>query len=67
MIDLLFAVAGLATAILVIWSLFWVVVEVPRDMAKERNRDPVAWVLVSIFGSPVLAIFLLWLLGEAET
>jgi len=64
--DVFAAVFGLAVAILTIWLLVLLVFLVPRDMAKDRNWDPIAWVLVSIFASPFLAIPLLWLLGEAE-
>lgn len=50
---------------LMIWLTIWLVFLLPAEMAKERRRDPVAWVLISLLGSPFLAIFLLWFLGEA--
>ncbi|WP_085306966.1 hypothetical protein [Planktotalea arctica] len=64
MADLLLLVLGGAWALFCLWLLFLLVVTVPSDMAKERNRDPFAWVLISLPGTPFLAIFLLWLLGD---
>jgi hypothetical protein len=55
--------AGLFLALyLLVWFYIWL----PSDMARERNREPFAWILISILGSPFLAIFLLWLLGDFE-
>ncbi|MEN8935871.1 hypothetical protein [Planktotalea arctica] len=62
MADLLLLILGGAWALFCLWLLL--VVTVPSDMAKERNRDPFAWVLISLLGTPFLAIFLLWLLGD---
>ncbi len=38
----------------------------PAEMAKERNRSPVTWVLVSLLFSPLAALLLLYALGPAE-
>ena len=54
---------GLIFAILAIWFAVWLVVLLPYRMAIARNREGVAWVLVSLFGSPFLAIVLLLALG----
>lgn len=45
---------------------YWLWIKLPADMARARHRDPVGWVLVSIFASPFLAIFVLLLVGDAE-
>ena len=45
----------------------WLCILLPADMAKERNRSPLAWVLISLFASPLLAIILLALIGEAQS
>jgi hypothetical protein len=34
-------------------------------MAEARGRSAIGWVLVSLFFSPILAVFLLWVLGDA--
>ena len=44
----------------------WLWVFVPAKMAKNRNRGAVVWVLISFVGSPLLAILLLYALGEAS-
>lgn len=49
---------------LVIWLTIWLVFLLPARMARDRGRDPVAWVLVALLGTPFLAIFLLWVLGD---
>ena len=63
LIGFVVGIAGLSIAVWVAYSLY---ISIPADMARERRRDPTAWVLVAIFGSPFLAIFLLWALGDAE-
>ncbi|TBX23542.1 hypothetical protein TK43_11985 [Roseovarius sp. JS7-11] len=45
---------------------FWFCIVLCARMAKDRNRSPFFWVLVSLVGSPLVAILLLLLLGEAE-
>lgn len=35
-------------------------------MAKDRNREPIAWTLVGLFTTPLLAIILLLVLGEKK-
>ncbi len=54
-------------AVLVVLPLLWLVyVHVPVTMARNRGRDAVAWVLVAILGSPILAILLLAILGDRD-
>lgn len=43
---------------------FWLCVLLPADMAKNRNRSALIWVLISLFGSPILAILLLLALWD---
>lgn len=45
----------------------WIFILLPARMAEARGRSSLGWVIVSLFFSPVLAIFLLWLLGGAPT
>ena len=51
---------------IVIWIAYWLYITVPAGMARKRRRDPTAWVLIAILGSPFLAIFLLLVLGDAD-
>ena len=53
-------------AILGLWLAFWLYISLPAGMARERNRDPVAWVIISLVCSPLFAIFFLWALGDAK-
>ena len=58
--GLLAVIFGLA----VLYFTLWLLILLPARMAEARGRSAVGWVLVSLFFSPFLAIFLLWLLGE---
>lgn len=55
-------VFGLLALFVVIWLYFLL----PAGMAERRNRSQLVWVLISVFGSPVLACLLLLALGDAE-
>jgi hypothetical protein len=57
------AILPIIFLIISIWFLWWIAITVPMEMARARNRDAAGWLLVSIFGSPIAAIFFLWLLG----
>ena len=43
----------------------WLFILLPARMAEARGRSALAWVLTSFIFSPFLAIFFLWLLGDA--
>ena len=47
-----------------LWFAVWLFIQLPYQMANARQRDGIAWVLVSLFGSPLVAIFLLLVLGR---
>lgn len=51
--------------LLMLGVVFWFVILLPAGMADRRGRSQLVWVLISIFGSPILAILLLWALGNA--
>ena len=56
---------ALAAALLGLWFVLWLFILLPARMARERNRWALIWVLISLFGSPILAILLLIALGDA--
>ena len=60
-VGLFGALAGFA----MLYFLVWLAILLPSEMARERRRDPTVWVLISIVGSPPLAILLLMALGKA--
>lgn len=47
------------------WLVLWLYVLLPAGMAKRRNRSALIWVLIGLFGSPILAILLLLALGNS--
>ena len=49
-----------------VWGIFFLWFGVPARMAKARNRNPGHWALVSMVGTPVLAIVLLLALDEQK-
>ncbi len=51
---------------ILIWFTVWLFILVPMDMSAARNRDMAGWVLVSLVGSPLLAIVALLILGKAR-
>ena len=57
LLFLLFALAALYFTV-------WLLILLPAEMAEARGRSAFSWVLVSLFFSPFLAIFLLWWLGD---
>jgi len=44
---------------------YYFCIKLPADMAEERGRSSLFWVLVSLAASPLTAIVLLWLLGDS--
>ena len=44
----------------------WLYILLPAGMAERRNRSQLIWVLISLFGSPILACLLLLALGDDE-
>jgi hypothetical protein len=62
--EILSVLFGVVAFGLFLWFAIWLAILLPHRMAVARNRDGVAWVLVSLLGSPFVAIIGLWLLGE---
>jgi hypothetical protein len=45
----------------------WFCILLPYGMAERRGRHPILWVLVSLLISPILAVLLLLMLGDAPS
>ena len=58
------AILALLVGLAVLYFTVWLFILLPAEMAQERGRSAVGWVLVSILFSPVLACLLLWLIDE---
>ncbi len=67
MVELTGGLIGIVAAIAIFYFAVWLFILLPADMARDRGRDPFIWVLISIVGSPFLAILLLAALGDANT
>ena len=63
MIDGLFSVVFFLFALFIV---LWMYILLPAGMAGRRNRSQLIWVLISLFGSPILACLLLLALGDSE-
>jgi hypothetical protein len=57
---ILYIIAGLAI-------LYWLYIGITRSMAINRHRDPLGWILLSIFVSPLLTWIILLLVGDKES
>ena len=61
--DLLF---GFAFAAVLLIAALWFCIILPYEMAEDRGRSGIGWVLVSLIFSPIAAIVILWLIGDVE-
>ena len=55
----------LLALLLGLWFVIWLCVLLPAGMARRRNRSAFIWVLISLFGTPILAVLLLLALGNS--
>ena len=53
------------TVIAVLAFVYWIYIHITYRMAKKRHRDPLGWVLLSLFVSPVLTWIILLIVGDA--
>lgn len=45
---------------------YYVYIGITLKMAKNRHRDPLGWILLSIFVSPLLTWIILLIVGDAN-
>ena len=45
---------------------YYVYIGITLKMAKKRHRDPLGWILLSIFVSPLLTWIILLIVGDAK-
>ncbi|WP_281973139.1 hypothetical protein [Ruegeria faecimaris] len=60
-------IVAIVASALALAFVIWLWIIVPMNMAQNRNRSGLIWVLISIVGSPLLAILLLYALGDAPS
>lgn len=58
------AMLSILAFIVVFKFLYYVFIQVAYRMAKDRHRDPLGWVLLSVFCSPLLAWIILLIVGD---
>ncbi len=47
-----------------VYVAYWVWYGITRNMAQKRNRDPLGWILLSLFISPIWVWIILLLIGK---
>ena len=47
----------------VLFIIYWLDIGITKRMAENRNRDPLGWVLLSLFVSPILTWIILLIVG----
>ena len=47
--------------------LYWLYIGITRSMAINRYRDPLGWILLSIFVSPLLTWIILLIVGDKKS
>lgn len=45
---------------------YYIYIGITRRMAMERHRDPLGWILLSLFVSPLLTWIILLIVGDAK-
>ena len=49
-----------------LFFVYWIYIGITRRMAKRRHRDPLGWILLSLFVSPVLTWIILLIAGDSK-
>jgi len=57
---------ALGCVLLALLWLYFIRIHIAYRMAKNRRRDPLGWVLLSLFVSPILTWLLLLIVGDAN-
>ena len=57
---------GVLGVLVVLGVLYLVRIHITLRMAKNRHRDPLGWVLLSLFVSPVLTWIILLIVGDMK-
>lgn len=55
------------SVVTILFILYWIYIGITRRMAKNRHRDPLGWILLSVFISPLLTWIILLIVGDNES
>lgn len=50
--------------IVALYFIYLVRIKIAYNMAKNRHRDPLGWVLLSVFVSPIMTWIILLIVGD---
>ena len=62
--EIFLGIIGLVSALFLIYYIW---IHIAYRMAKTRHRDPLGWVLLSIFVSPILTWIILLIVGNSSS
>lgn len=62
--NTIFMIIGIVVACYLIYVVY---IDITRRMARKRHRDPLGWVLLSLFVSPLLSWIILLIVGDNES
>lgn len=51
---------------LALYFVYWFYFGITRKMAHKRNRDPLGWILLSLFISPLIVWIILLIVGDKD-
>lgn len=57
---------GILLVAAVLFFAYWLYIGITRRMAKNRHRDPLGWILLSLFVSPLLTWIILLIVGDSK-
>jgi len=65
--DIVSFVLAIVSVICALLFVYLIRIHIAYRMAKNRHRDPLGWVLLSLFVSPVLTWIILLIAGNASS
>lgn len=65
--DIVSFVLAIVSVICALLLVYLIRIHIAYRMAKNRHRDPLGWVLLSLFVSPVLTWIILLIAGNASS
>lgn len=65
--DIVSFVLAIVSVIFALLFVYLIRIHIAYRMAKNRHRDPLGWVLLSLFVSPVLTWIILLIAGNASS
>lgn len=58
---------GILLVAAVLFLAYWIYIGITRRMARKRHRDPLGWILLSLFVSPLLTWIILLIAGDSKS